>query len=220
MPQDLTTGRFLPDPLGARVPTPCGNCGKIFQARRTVLRTGRGKYCSPECRNLGRRQRIQVACGTCSKIFQTWPCMTANGGGKFCSHPCYAASKPAKRVPATTRLWRYVQKTDDCWLWTRHVDSHGYGYMSDFSTGRPSVAVYRIAWEDATGQPVPDGMGVLHTCDTPACVRNDEEGTYEVRGVLLPRRGHLFLGTQQDNVADMWAKGRANPGGMKSRSIQ
>jgi hypothetical protein len=49
---------------------------------------------------------------------------------------------------------------------------------------------------------------VLHTCDVRACVRNDDLGTYIVNGSEFVRYGHLFLGTQSDNVADMIAKGR------------
>jgi len=51
-------------------------------------------------------------------------------------------------------------------------------------------------------------MQVLHSCDVRLCVRNDDVGTYAVGALLLPRRGHLFLGTQADNMADMAAKGR------------
>jgi predicted DNA-binding protein (UPF0251 family) len=50
---------------------------------------------------------------------------------------------------------------------------------------------HRVAWELAYG-PIPEGMCVLHRCDRTTCVRPE----------------HLFLGTQQDNIADMNAKGR------------
>jgi hypothetical protein len=39
---------------------------------------------------------------------------------------------------------------------------------------------------------IPKGMKVLHHCDNPRCVRFS----------------HLFLGTQKDNIDDMFAKGR------------
>jgi len=51
----------------------------------------------------------------------------------------------------------------------------------------------RISWEIQYG-PIPEGMHVLHHCDTPACVRPD----------------HLFLGTHTDNMRDRKAKKRGN----------
>jgi hypothetical protein len=68
---------------------------------------------------------------------------------------------------------------------------------------------HRVAWELATGEPVPSGMDVLHTCDNPPCARNDEPGVYFIRGIYRPRFGHLWLGTNLDNIIDRVEKGRS-----------
>jgi hypothetical protein len=71
---------------------------------------------------------------------------------------------------------------------------------------------HRVAWWLATGTwPLPH-QRVCHICDTPACVRNDDQGTYTINGRILPRVGHLFLGDDAANLADAAAKGRMHPG--------
>lgn len=220
MPQDPITGRFLSAPWLSLIPTPCATCGKIFSARRAVVKAGYGKYCGKECSGIARRRRVVVPCGICSKPLERKECEVGSGRQNFCGMACRDLGLAAKRLPPTRRLWRHVDKTEYCWLWTGTTDAHGYGYMSGPATGSSPVAVYRVAWEEATGEPVPDGIDVLHVCDNPLCVRNDDVGTYELRGVLLPRRGHLFLGTQTDNVRDMHDKGRARPGGRIPKSAQ
>jgi hypothetical protein len=101
-----------------------------------------------------------------------------------------------------------VSKTETCWEWhgTRFKDGYGRFY----GMGRTGVA-HRFAWESEYG-PVPEGFLVCHTCDNHACCRNDEDGWYEINGVLRPRHGHLWLGTQAENMADMVAKRRAASG--------
>lgn len=64
----------------------------------------------------------------------------------------------------------------------------GYGKI-DYE-GKQARAT-RAAYMHFIG-PIPDGHFVLHKCDTPLCVRPD----------------HLFTGTQKQNIADMFGKGR------------
>jgi hypothetical protein len=61
-----------------------------------------------------------------------------------------------------------------------------------FFEGRMQQA-HRVSWKMNKG-PIPEGIQVLHECDIGLCVRPV----------------HLFLGTQKDNINDMFEKGR-NP---------
>jgi hypothetical protein len=104
----------------------------------------------------------------------------------------------------TNRFWSKVAKTEYCWEWTAYRDRGGYG---EFGIGSRIASAHRVAFELAFG-PIPDGLHVLHVCDNRACCRNDDEGWYEVNGILHPRRGHLWLGTNLDNAIDRENKGR------------
>lgn len=97
-------------------------------------------------------------------------------------------------VPADVgaRFWAKVRITPGCWLWTASKRNKGYGAFC-YTRGGAVVngRAHRISWEVHNG-PIPEGLKVLHRCDTPACLNPE----------------HLFLGTLQDNVDDMVQKGR------------
>lgn len=100
-----------------------------------------------------------------------------------------------KRCGTAEQFWAKVEKTETCWLWTGDKDSKGYGRVRRRALAARTVSAHRYSWLISSGE-IPVGMCVLHRCDNPRCVRPS----------------HLFLGTHQDNVTDMWKKGRGNPG--------
>jgi predicted DNA-binding protein (UPF0251 family) len=87
----------------------------------------------------------------------------------------------------TARFWSKVRKTDGCWFWQASVTEKGYPVFH----APPIRRAHRFSWMLHFG-PITQGAHVLHSCDTPRCVRPD----------------HLFLGSNDDNVADKMRKGR------------
>lgn len=95
-------------------------------------------------------------------------------------------------------LWANVTKAEGCWNWNGSVGNHGYGQVQYMNQPYTS---HRLSWELHCG-PIPDDLQVLHRCDNRRCCNP----------------GHLFLGTQADNVKDMIEKGRNDRGEAVSTS--
>lgn len=71
----------------------------------------------------------------------------------------------------------------------RGLDRDGYGQFKALGQHR----AHRVSWLLNKGE-ISGNLHVLHKCDNRLCVNP----------------AHLFLGTNHDNVKDMWSKGRAS----------
>jgi hypothetical protein len=83
-----------------------------------------------------------------------------------------------------------VVQENGCWEWQKIALCDRYGNI--WAYGKREKA-HRFAYSLYKGE-IPKGLNVLHTCDNTKCVNP----------------AHLFIGTQKDNIDDMYKKGRDN----------
>lgn len=89
------------------------------------------------------------------------------------------------------RFLKRVVKTSRCWIWNGPKIASGYGRIS--FGGRCSTGLaHRASWIFHNKRRIPNGMGVLHSCDNPSCVN--------------PK--HLSLGNQIENLHQAVSRGR------------
>jgi hypothetical protein len=108
-------------------------------------------------------------------------------------------SKP-KPIPTMgnddiARFHSYVDRSagpDACWPWLAGRSSKGYGV---FNVSKRQCRANRVAYFLATGRDLGE-LHALHECDRPDCCN----------------AGHIFLGTNADNMADRNRKGRQAKG--------
>lgn len=114
------------------------------------------------------------------------------------------ATKPRRvyvRIPLADRFWKYVAKTETCWLWTGAIESGGYGVI--IAPDKKNHKAHRVSWELHRGI-IPNGLFVCHACDVRHCVNPE----------------HLWLGTARDNIRDASRKGRLCHGDTHHSHIQ
>jgi hypothetical protein len=90
------------------------------------------------------------------------------------------------------RFWDKVDKNgpNGCWNWIGFKHKYGYGY---FTVGSSKDGTRRKARAHRFVMGEPKGKVVMHTCDNTSCVNP----------------AHLRIGTQTDNMRDMYDKKRA-----------
>jgi HNH endonuclease len=99
--------------------------------------------------------------------------------------------------PSKVKFYKHtlLPNENGCMLWKGALASkkglNGYGKIR--LAGGKQKAAHRFSYEIHKGS-IPNGIYVLHKCDTPRCVAPD----------------HLFLGTHSDNMRDREIKKRNN----------
>jgi len=144
---------------------------------------------------------------------ETWPTeIILTCHNELCLNPKHFAHTDADK------FWSYVKKSDGdgCWEWqggrVKHTAGSGEKAYGAFAPRTDEIyPAHRYSYELAYGK-IEGHVGhdpeheicVLHRCDNPPCVRPD----------------HLFLGSDADNIADMYAKGRASTGAKHSEAMR
>lgn len=168
----------------------CLRCGTTFSV--FASQADRRSFCSAECRkDYWTIPRVCWQCGTVRPVARS---LVNRRMGRFCDRACYAAWE-AEQPAALTLAWLYTRILCDlatgCWLWVGVRERHpGDRYGNGRHQGQ-EFRTHRLSYELHNG-PVPPSSNVLHHCDVRACVRPD----------------HLYLGTQADNMRDVWTRNR------------
>ena len=111
-----------------------------------------------------RKERTECAADECGTLGTAKYCQ--KHATRFARHGDLTGKRP--QGSAEERYWRYVTKTDGCWIWGGSVADTGYGVH--WTDEKRLVGAHRYSYELHRG-PIPDGLPVDHRCHNldPTC---------------------------------------------------
>jgi len=176
----------------------CKTCGKEFRKTKNHVDTKGGDFCSRRCWAESKITSTPQVCTWCGKEMMRRPSSLKDlKFGPHCSKECYYKTRrKITRENTSNFFWNRVRKGEgpnDCWLWMGNRNENNYGTLN--IEGKNTLA-HIFGYELQTGQKVPEGMMLLHSCDCPPCIRAD----------------HLTPNTVQANNLDKYIKNRMSKG--------
>lgn len=126
-----------------------------------------------------------VSCENCDTEFSKKPADIKRTKHNLCSKVCTGLLR--MKNTKLDFMSRYDVAVSGCFEWTGAVNASGYGIQR---YERKVQLAHRVSYEINIG-PIGDLL-VCHSCDNPLCINPS----------------HLFLGTHQDNMDDMFCKER------------
>ena len=136
---------------------------------------------------VGKHKRWLCGCD-CGTETVVWQLSLRRGSTQSCGCLRSEANRERWLEYRKPAFWKRVEKTETCWNWIGKKDGGGYGVVG--WNGRHE-RTHRVSWMLTRGA-IPEGMMVLHHCDNRNCCNP----------------GHLYLGTQAENMRDMADRNR------------
>ena len=120
----------------------------------------------------------------------------------------YRALIPKKhKTTSENRFWKYVEKTDSCWIWNGclsggNTSVHPEAKYGVFGVNWKQVYAHRFSYELHRGE-IKEGMQIDHLCKNPRCVNPDhleavtsKENTLRssARSAINAKKNHCIRG--------------------------
>lgn len=82
----------------AKVKRICEQCSASFETYPSLIKEGKGKFCSRKCANKSREKKVKRICQFCGESFKIQPNKIKRGLGIFCSKKCRINSQKRQKI--------------------------------------------------------------------------------------------------------------------------